>query len=193
MCIICAASCTDPTVNGTSLKTHQYDTFNFTDHSGRSLPNLNSLGSGALVTFLFTQCTDVCPITVHKIRKALQLSDHPEMPVIVFSVDPEGDNPIAIQKFYTKWDLDKNWYFVGGERENLEKVWKRFYVSPIRSGNSNTKDRLSDQFTRKYKVTHTAPVFVLDPYGIARVVHSRVDKEDDLSQDINIIMKLYRR
>ena len=117
------------------------------------------------------------------------MSDHPEIPIIIFSVDPEGDDHIAIQKFIDKWDLGENWYYVGGKQEKLEKVWKEFYVSPIRSQPSDTKDSLAGKFAEKYNISHTAPVFVLDQKGIAKIVHSRIEKPEDLAQDINTILK----
>ena len=48
------------------------------------------------------------------------------------------------------------------------------------------------KFAEKYNITHTAPVFVLDQKGIARVVHSRIQKPEDLAQDINTILKQYK-
>ena len=189
---ISSSSCAATELNGTPLKSHQYNAFEFIDHAGRKIPELSNNGTGAVVSFLFTHCTDVCPITVHKIKKALHESDHPEIPVIIFSVDPERDDQTAIQKFIEKWDLSENWFFVGGKPEKLEGVWKEFYVSPIKSQTSSTKDTLADKFAEKYNITHTAPVFVLDQKGIARVVHSRIQKPEDLAQDINTILKQYK-
>ena len=134
----------------------------------------------------------MCPITVLKIKNAINMSEHPEIPVIIFSVDPERDDFIAIQKFIDKWGLDENWYYVGGKQESLEKVWKEFYVSPIRSRASDTKSTLASKFAEKYNVVHTAPVFVMDPNGIARVVHTRIEKQEDLAEDINTIMHQFK-
>ena len=187
-----SSSCAVTELNGTPLKSHQYNAFEFIDHTGNKMPELSNNGTGALVSFLFTHCTDVCPITVHKMKKALLESDHPEIPIIIFSVDPERDDPIAIQKFIEKWDLSENWSFIGGKQEKLERVWKEFFVSPIISQPSDTKDSLANKFAEKYNIIHTAPVFVLDQKGIARVVHSRIEKPEDLAQDINTILKQYR-
>ena len=77
-------SCAVAEINGTTLKSHHYDSFDFIDYSGREISNLHSNGTGAVVSFLFTQCTDVCPITVHKIKNAINMSEHPEIPVIIF-------------------------------------------------------------------------------------------------------------
>jgi cytochrome oxidase Cu insertion factor (SCO1/SenC/PrrC family) len=86
----------------------------------------------------------------------------------------------------------QNWYYVGGKQESLEKVWKEFYVSPIRSRASDTKSALASKFAEKYNVVHTAPVFVMDPNGIARVVHTRIEKQQDLAEDINTIMHQFK-
>ncbi|GIS64776.1 MAG: hypothetical protein CM1200mP3_10240 [Chloroflexota bacterium] len=125
-------------INGTTLKSHHYDSFDFSTTQVRNI-QLTQQWYWSGSKFLFTQCTDVCPITVHKIKNAINMSEHPEIPVIIFSVGPERDDFIAIQKFIDKWDPDENWYYVGGKQESLEKVWKEFYVSPIKSRASDTK------------------------------------------------------
>ena len=70
------------------------------DHKGRTTTNFGRNESPSLLTFLFTNCTDVCPIVTSSIRRALALLEDPkEVRVIVVSVDPEGDTEDSVQKY----------------------------------------------------------------------------------------------
>jgi len=197
ICLVILPSCTTTTtvnINGTSLKSHKYEPFNFMDYKGRMLPDFSKDdGTGAIVTFLFTTCTDVCPLSIHKIKNAVNASKYPTLPVIVFSVDPEGDSEEAIGNFFEKWDLEPNWYFVTGDREMLAKVWREFYVSPIKTKIPQPKNILTVKMEEKYRVSHTIPVFILDATGKARIVHSKVENEAALASDINTVGKMETR
>ena len=62
-------------------------------------------------------------------------------------------------------------------------------MNPINStGSPKTGiDSLKSALDRRYKVIHTAPVFVLDRDGKARVLHTNPIKPIELAKDIEII------
>ncbi len=62
-------------------------------------------------------------------------------------------------------------------------------MNPVNS-NGNSKSgvaSLKSAMDRRYKVIHTAPVFVLDRDGIARVLHTNPIDPIQLAKDIEII------
>ncbi len=52
-------------------------------------------GKLVLLTFLYTNCPDVCPLITQNLNEALQMlgAKRDDVRVLAVSVDPEGDTP----------------------------------------------------------------------------------------------------
>ena len=168
---------------GTFLSNHEASEFSVLDHKGRMVSNLEHNGDAALLTFLFTQCTDVCPIVTSSIKKALNLLENPsEVVVMIVTVDPKGDTPAAVQNYISKWDLGDNWSYITGPEELVQPIWTSYFVNP--QLDQSVKNSLETAFSRKYKVTHTSPVYILDRLGKARVVHTSPIDPNEVAADL---------
>ena len=55
-------------------------------------------GGPAILTFLYTNCKDICPLTAQQIRGALDKIGNDET-VIAISVDAKGDTPAALKRW----------------------------------------------------------------------------------------------
>jgi len=77
-------------------------------------------GKAVLVTFLYANCPDVCPLIASNLRVALNLlgAEASKVQVIAVSVDPRGDTPAAVAKFLRD-QLARAWaaWSVGSQRE----------------------------------------------------------------------------
>ena len=165
------------------MSNHEASEFSVLDHKGRVVSNLEHNGDAALLTFLFTQCTDVCPIVTSSIKKALNLLENPsEVVVMIVTVDPKGDTPAAVQNYISKWDLGDNWSYITGPEELVNPIWMSYFVSPQIA--QSAKNSLENSFDRKYKVTHTSPVYILDRLGKARVVHTSPIDPNEVAGDL---------
>ena len=86
---------------GTLLNNHDSYKFNLKDHLGRDINSSNLNSDVAILTFMFTQCTDVCPILTNNIKKSLaKIPESDKIPVIVISVDPANDSDEKMNEFY---------------------------------------------------------------------------------------------
>ena len=57
-------------------------------------------GRFTLVTFLYTNCPDVCPLIAEHLNTALRrLGERADTRVLAVSVDPKGDTPAAVRQF----------------------------------------------------------------------------------------------
>lgn len=102
--------------------------FTLTDQDGRTVTQETYKGRAMLVFFGFTNCPDVCPMTLQRIADAFDAA--PELktkvtPVLV-SVDPGRDTPAKMKEYVGYFGPE----FVGltGTPEQIGKVLKTYGV-----------------------------------------------------------------
>jgi protein SCO1/2 len=124
---------------------------------GGTLDTAQLRGRPYAVTFLYTQCPDVCPLIGQEIRQALeQLGVRSrDVSVLAVSVDPRGDTPAAVRAWLDRQRLPTNFHYLIGTRPQLAPVWKRFYAAP----------QIAD---RPETSTHTASIWLIDARGRLR-------------------------
>lgn len=128
-------------------------TFRLVDASGGRLGTADLAGRPYLVTFLYTQCRDVCPLIAEEVREAVQrLGPHAnEIAALAISVDPRGDTPAAVRRFLVRHHEPANFHYLIGSRAQLQPVWRAYFVGPEPAG---AKQSL-----------HTAAVWMVDRHG----------------------------
>ena len=121
--------------------------FSLSDQNGNTVSLEKLKGQPLLLTFLFTTCPDMCPLTAQQIRGALDQSGS-KMPVVAVSVDPKSDTPAAVRSWLTEQHMAGRMTWGLGTPAQLEKVWKDYAVL----GQTASSD-------------HSTYVFVLDRDG----------------------------
>ncbi len=114
-------------------------------------------GRFALLTFGFTNCPDICPLTLSDFQlvKGL-LGDHSEELALVFiSVDGSRDEPDVLRNFLAYRKLDEIIGLTGAEAD-VRAAGAPLGLSFERSGKTSTGS---------YSVNHTAGSFLLDRRG----------------------------
>ena len=117
------------------------------DQNGAPVNLAQFKGHEAIVTFLYTTCPDICPLTAQQIRGAMDQAGH-DVPVVAISVDPQHDTPAAARNWLKSQHLQGRIDWALGSQSELEATWKAWAVL----GQSATSD-------------HSAYVFVLDRDG----------------------------
>jgi protein SCO1/2 len=130
------------------------------------------------LTFVYTQCTDICPLIAHKLSQVYSAlgSDANRVKFVAISTAPETDTPISIEKFSQEQGMMGKWTFLSGSRAQLEPVWKNYFID-VASGTG------SDQ-----SVLHQSRVIVIDPEGNERVNYPPDLKPEDLVYDLKILL-----
>lgn len=130
-------------------------------------------GGPSIVTFLFTSCTDVCPLTAQQIRGAMDQAGR-DIPVMVISVDPEGDTPDAVRRWLAQQRLEGRVRWGLGSRADLERVWKQYSVL----GQSPQADHSAYVFLldRDGRRCVSWPVSQLTPEGLAHDIKLLADR-----------------
>ena len=127
--------------------------FALRDASGEWLSTASLKGRPYLVTFLYTDCRDVCPLIAQEIKQALhQLGRRRrEVTALAITADPEGDTPTAVRAWLERHRMPANFRYLIGDRRELEGVWRAHYAAP------QPRDRTQS--------AHSASIWLVDRQG----------------------------
>ena len=121
--------------------------FNLSDQSGTPVSLEDLKGSTSVVTFLFTDCKDVCPLTAQQIRGALD-NIGTDVPVVAISADPANDTPSKVNSWLRSQQLEGRMRWGLGTPAAVQATWQAWGVA----GQTAKSD-------------HSAYVFLLDRDG----------------------------
>jgi protein SCO1/2 len=115
-------------------------------------------GKVVLLTFLYTHCPDVCPLTAANLNTALRRlgGKRPQVVVLAVSVDPVGDTHASVLSFIRRHRLLPQFRYLTGRRATLARVWRKYNVAVVRRGADD--------------VDHTLYTLLVDRSGTARVL-----------------------
>lgn len=129
-------------------------------------------GDTLLVFFGFTNCPDVCPLTMGRLGKMYRDMGEPEdVQVAMITVDPAHDTPEVLGDYVKAFHPD--FAALSGSQEDIANAAKTFFV-----GYRGIED---DQFV------HTDTVAILDPEGRMRLVYGQ-DKVKHIEDDLETVL-----
>ena len=170
-------ACAPAPLAGTELGSTDAPDFTLTDGvSGRTVTLSAQRGQVVALTFLYTTCPDVCPLTATRFRasQAELQSDSSRVTFIAVSVDPDRDTPQAVQSFSNAHGLAANWYYLVGGRAQLSPVWAAYGIG-VQAGSDS--------------VTHNDAVYLIDARGRERALLHSEELAADLTNDLRALLK----
>ncbi len=203
--LACRSPTPDVEFNGTRLtNTGPAPGFTLTDQFNRSVGLDDFSGSVVVLTFLYTNCPNVCPIVTGQLRDVYRElgRDADSVRFVVVSVDPERDTVEAAARYLSKWGLADRWRYLVGDRASLERVWESYYLDPViddpeTAGLVSSKrtpeptgaiDALSAEIEDRFLVIHSTPVYLIDAEGRRRVVFTAPLDSNEVVQDIRTLL-----
>src|SRR5260221_12887660 len=122
------ASCAAPTLVGTQITPTAAPDFTLTDGiTGKPITLSAQHGKVVVLSFLYTHCPDVCPLTAEQFRMAQQKLTDDQRDRTLFvavSVDPRQATPEAGQALPRDQGLAKGIVFLIGGAAQLQPVWQ---------------------------------------------------------------------
>lgn len=82
-------------------------------------------GKVVLISFIYTNCTDICPLLMHNLQDVQdKLGDRfgRDIFFVSISVDPEDDTPEELRKYGERYNAKAGWTFLTGTKENVDRV-----------------------------------------------------------------------
>ncbi|HAL48492.1 MAG: SCO family protein [SAR202 cluster bacterium] len=191
--LVASVSCSTQsaeTFNGTVLNDDAaaYE-FRLNDQFGNPVRLGDFRGEIVVLTFMYTNCPDVCPIVTTQLDSIYDsLGDTvTEVEIVAVSVDPERDTVEEARQYLERWDHADDWTFLVGDRELLERIWAAYYLAPV-SEAGGPLDALRQLSTEPYPVGHSTPVYLIDREGRRRVVFTQPLDPEKVGHDINLLL-----
>ena len=149
--------------------------FSLKDMNNNVITEKSFEGPLTAIFFGFTNCPDVCPMTLNKMDIVLDKLKKENKSVKLFfvSVDPERDTPEVIKDYLS--NFDNKFIGITGEPEKIFLLYKSWGVMSKKIFLENGE----------YNIDHSSPVILLkDGKYVARI-----SPRDDIKRSIKIIKK----
>jgi protein SCO1 len=135
-------------------------------------------GKAVLVTFLYTNCPDICPLITSNLRVALNLmgpKTASKVQVIAVSVDPRGDTPKAVAAFLARHEMTGRMQYLIGSAKELAAVWKAWGVG-------SERDAQQPQF-----INHSGLVYGVTGSGKRLTLYASSFQPSEIAHDVPLL------
>ena len=149
--------------------------FSLKDMNNNVITDESFQGPLTAIFFGFTNCPDICPMTLNKLDIAISRlkKENKSLKLFFISVDPERDTPEVVKDYLNSFE--NNFVGITGEPEKI-------YLLSQSWGILSQKIFKDDG---EYNIDHSSPVILLkDGKYIARISH-----KDEVKRTIKIIKK----
>ena len=173
-----ASAAAPPAFNGGRIENpSQLPGFTLHDQTGRKISLEGQRGKLVLLTFLYTHCKDVCPLTAQNLSAAVRLLGRKanDVRVLAVSVDPRGDTPKSVRHFIRSHRLAPEFHYLIGSQAQLEPIWHVYGVTPVKRG--------------KGDLDHTLYTVLADGSGKARVLYDATATPTDVAHDLKLLLE----
>jgi protein SCO1/2 len=147
---------------------------------GKPLALGNFRGKVVLVAFGFSNCGEVCPITLATLAGARRKlgASAADVQVVYVTVDPERDTAAQMKKFLGNFDST----FIGGvgTRAQIDAAQKSWGISAVRNLNADGS----------YTIGHSSSIYLVDRAGGLRGVMPYGHPADDFVHDLRMLLAL---
>lgn len=171
-------ACASHTLTGTEITPTAAPDFTLVDGISGRPTTLSALhGKVVVLSFLYTSCPDVCPLTAEEFRQAQQKLTDDERSRTVFvavSVDPLRDTPAGVQAFAQAHGLSSNFLYLIGSAAQLQTVWSAYGIRTEIDPATPT-------------VGHSDAIYLLDRKGQVRVLTHSDIRAGDLANDVKLL------
>jgi protein SCO1 len=144
--------------------------FTLTSQDGAPVSLADFRGKVVAVTFIYTLCTDTCPVLTPMmsfVQDRLGPDFGTKIAFVSITVDPERDTPAVLKEYAEAFDANPaGWAFVTGAPETIREVTRRYGVFAEKTADGD--------------VDHSFLTSIVDRRGILRVQYlgARFDPEE---------------
>ncbi len=135
-------------------------------------------GKAVLVTFLYTNCPDVCPLITSNLRVAQNLMGRAvaaKTQIIAVSVDPRGDTPKNVAAFLARHEMTGRMQYLIGSASQLARVWKAWGVG-------SERDAQQPQF-----INHSGLVYGITGSGKRMTIYAASFQPSEIAHDVPLL------
>ena len=174
--------------------------FKLTDQFGQPVALSSFNGKVVVLTFLYTNCPDACPLITEKLHQAYQQlgPDTSRLAILAVTVDPARDTTAQVRSYSVQKDMLDKWHFLVGAEAELQPVWSEYGIEAISADALANQDRATavalnaatpTPLAVAGTVSHSSPLFVIDRSGKARAILDIDFAPSDLVQDVRALLQ----
>lgn len=154
--------------------------FQLIDQDGGVFDLEDQRGSLLLISFGYTNCPDVCPVTLTKYKRIRQElgSRAGEVRFLMVTVDPERDSPQRLKTYLDGFDAE----IIGltGTQAEMESVWASFNVY---------RQKRDQGSAAGYQLDHTSITYLIDRAGNWRLTYPFEMDSEALVADLRHLLQ----
>ncbi len=154
--------------------------FTLTSQDGAQIALADFRGKVVAVTFIYTLCTDTCPVLTPMmsfVQDRLGRDFGEKIVFVSITVDPERDTPEVLKEYAQAFGADLGgWAFLTGSPATIREVTRGYGVFASKTANGD--------------VDHSFLTSIVDPHGILRVQYLGVRFDpDEFRRDLLSLVK----
>ena len=153
--------------------------FRLVDQSGASVTLQDLKGRTVLLSFLYTNCPEACPLLT---GRYLQLQREfsgaiakNDLALVFITTDPQRDTPSRLLD-YTQ-SQDGKWLFLTGDEETLSPVWQQYDVY-----------REARKAKEEVVIYHSYRTYLIDQSGDVQVKYTGVWPSETVAEDVSKLL-----
>ncbi len=150
-----------------------------TDHTGKPRKLGDFQGKVVVIFFGYTQCPDVCPTVLTKMREVMSLlgSDAEKVQVVFMTIDPERDTQALLAQYVPAFH--PSFLGVFGDANATAAVAKDFKIFFQKSPGTTPGS---------YTMDHSSGSYVIDAKGKLRLYLKHEDTAPQIAQDLKRLL-----
>src|SRR3954470_442354 len=153
--------------------------FVLTSQDHRRVALADYLGKGVAVTFIYSSCTDTCPVLTAlmvRVQEMLGPDFGSRIRFVSITVDPDRDTPKALKEYAEAFGANlAGWDFLTGDPDEIRDVERRYGVVAVKAADGD--------------IDHTFLTSLIDADGNLRVQYLGVtfDPEEFRSDLLSLV------
>ena len=162
-------ACSQPVpLAGTDLGALPAPNFALADADGSTVQLGALRGQPVVLTFLFTQCPDTCPLTAQKLRQTADRlgSAAAQVAFVAVSTDPANDDSAAAADFVGRHGLEGRLRYLVGSQAELQPVWAAYHLYVASEASDNPAERAMAR--QAGRAVHTDAIYLIDRHSRER-------------------------
>lgn len=160
----------------------QLSEFELTDQFGNPFTEENLSGYWSILFLGYTNCPDICPLTMAELKQFYQRLDDPEIKddlrIVLVSVDAERDTPETMANYVNSFNRE----FIGlsGDYDSISKLASQVFVAHSVAGKMPDHLEHADDADAGYLIEHSSHLTIFNEAGQLQAIVRQPVRDRDL-------------
>lgn len=160
----------------------QLSEFQLTDQFGDPFTEENLIGYWSILFLGYTNCPDICPLTMAELKQFYERLDDPEIKddlrIVLVSVDAERDTPETMANYVNSFNRD----FIGlsGDHDAISNLASQVFVAHSVVGQMPDHSEHADGAVGGYLIEHSSHLVIFNEAGQLQAIVRQPVRDRDL-------------